>query len=217
MTRYNLMARYKYQRTAILMLSLLLALPALAAPGRNVITTAQVAAAISDMGMTVSAQQITLLSDAATKTSAPSLKVQSMEPWGDQRMKVRMGCASLEQCLPFYVAVSRNPRSVANAVSLASAVSPVSSLSADAARPLNAASPSAPPVTPLARPRATNVVVKSGSSAVLLLDSNHVHIQLVVVCLENGSVGQTIRVASKDRRQKYTAEVCDGGVLKGQL
>ncbi len=213
MTRYNLMARYKYQRTAILMLSLLLVLPALAAPGRNVITTAQVAAAISDMGMTVSAQQITLLSDAATRTSAPSLKVQSMEPWGDLRMKVRMGCASLDQCLPFYVAVSRNPHSAANAVSLVSAVSPVSPLSADAARSL----PTAPPVTPLATPRATSVVVKSGSSAVLLLDSNHVHIQLVVVCLENGSVGQTIRVASKDHRQKYTAEVCDGGVLKGRL
>ena len=206
MTRYNLMARYKYQRTAILMLSLLLALPALAAPGRNVITTAQVAAAISDMGMTVSAQQITLLSDAATKTSAPSLKVQSVEPWGELRMKVRMGCASLDQCLPFYVAVSRNPHSGANAVSLVSTVppvSPVSPLSAGAVRP----------VTPLA----THVAVKSGSSAVLLLDSNHVHIQLVVVCLENGAVGQTIRVSSKDRRQTYTAEVCAGGVLKGRL
>jgi hypothetical protein len=206
----------RYQWITVLLLSLLLVLPALAAPARNVITTAQVAAAISDMGMTVSAQQITLLSDAATKTSTPSLKVQYMEPWGDLRMKVRMGCATLDQCLPFYVAVSRNPHSSANAVSLVSAVSPVSPvrpLSADAARSLPATPPAAPPVTP----HATHVVVKSGSSAVLLLDSNHVHIQLVVVCLENGSVGQTIRVASKDRRQKYIAEVCDGGVLKGRL
>ncbi len=214
----------RYQWITVLLLSFSLVLPAVAAPGRNVITTAQVAAAISDMGMTVSAQQITLLSDAATRASVPSLKVQSMEPWGDLRMKVRMGCASLDQCLPFYVAVSRNPPSATNTVSLVSTSSPVSPvlpLSADAARPLSATPPATRPATPLATPlvtpQATNVVVKSGSSAVLLLDSNHVHIQLVVVCLENGSVGQTIRVASKDRRQKYTAEVCDGGVLKGRL
>ena len=210
----------RHQWIAVLLLPFLRVLPALAAPGGNVITTAQVAAAISDMGMTVSAHQITLLSDAATRTSAPSLRVQSMEPWGDLRMKVRMGCASLDQCLPFYVAVSRNPYSAASAVSLVSTSSPVSPvlpLSAGAARSLPPTPPTKSPVTPLATPRATSLVVKSGSSAVLLLDSNHVHIQLVVVCLENGSVGQTIRVASKDRRQKYTAEVCDGGVLKGQL
>ena len=60
-------------------------------------------------------------------------------------------------------------------------------------------------------------VVRAGSPAVLLLDSDHVHIRLSVICLENGSTGQKIRVESKDPRQTYVAEVIDGGILRGSL
>ncbi len=209
MIRYRMTAQYTYRWITILMLSFIVAFPAVAASGRNVITATQVATAISELGMAVSAQQITLLTDAVTTSVAPSLKVQSMEPWGDRRMKVRMGCARLDQCLPFYVAVSRDRQSTANAATPLTAVSPSSPVTASAGR----SSMENPPRTP----RAANIVLKSGAPAVLLLDGNHVHIQLVVVCLEDGAVGQTIRVASKDHRQRYTAEVCNGGVLKGRL
>ena len=52
-----------------------LGIPAKAASGREVITTGQIAIAIGDAGLPVSASQITLLTDVVAKTSAPALKV----------------------------------------------------------------------------------------------------------------------------------------------
>ena len=52
---------------------------------------------------------------------------------------------------------------------------------------------------------------------VLLLDSKHVHIQIPVVTMENGSIGQRIRVTEKGTRQTYTAVVVNGGLLQGRL
>jgi hypothetical protein len=40
---------------------------------------------------------------------------------------------------------------------------------------------------------------------------------LSVICLQNGITGQTIRATSKDHTVVYTAEVVDGGLLKGRL
>jgi len=171
------------------------ALPAAAAPGRDAITTAQVAAAISGAGMQTSAQQVTLLTNVVATTNVPELKVQSMERWGDHGMKVRMGCANPEECLPFFVAVRGNGTNTA--------------FSADSDRSSNA----------IARVKhdPKSFVVRSGTPVTLLIDSDRVHIKLSVVCLENGAPGQTIRVASKDHKQTYMAEVVDGSLLRGRL
>lgn len=178
-----------------LMLGAAVALPAAAAPGRDPITTAQVAAAISGAGMQTSAQQVTLLTNVVATTSVPELKVQSMERWGDHGMKVRLGCANPEECLPFFVAVRGNDTNTA--------------VSADSDRSSNA----------LARAKQDpkSFVVRSGTPVTLLIDSDRVHIKLSVVCLENGAPGQTIRVASKDHKQTYMAEVVDGSLVRGRL
>jgi len=60
-------------------------------------------------------------------------------------------------------------------------------------------------------------VVRSGSPATLLLDSDRVHIRLSVICLQNGAPGQMIRVTGKDRKLVFTAQVIDGNLLKGRL
>jgi flagella basal body P-ring formation protein FlgA len=60
-------------------------------------------------------------------------------------------------------------------------------------------------------------VVRAGSPAVLLIEGDHIHIQIQVVCLENGAPGQTIRASSKDHRQTYTAKVGEDAVLRGKL
>jgi hypothetical protein len=155
----------------VLILSVAMALPAIAAtPGHTTITAEQVAAAINGAGIKVSADQVVLLSDVVAKTSSPALKVESMERWGDRRMRVRMNCAKAEECLPFFVAVSWS-----------------------------------------------QAVVRAGSPAVLLIEGDHIHIQIQVVCLENGAPGQTIRASSKDHRQTYTAKVGEDAVLRGKL
>jgi hypothetical protein len=121
-----------------------------------------------------------------------------MERWGDRRMKVRMDCASTQQCLPFFVAINLGKD--------------------DAVPPPVVASPSRPaPVAPPAKPDPSAYVVRAGSPAVLLLEGDHIHIRISVVCLENGVPGQTIHVISKDHRQNYTALVADSAELKGGL
>jgi hypothetical protein len=187
----------KYKLISTLTLAAVMALPARAAPDRDPITKAEIADAISCAGMTISAEQVTLLTDVVARTSTPALKVQSMEPWGDHRMRVRLDCVTSEECLPFYVAVRWSQENAVQPVSIASSRS-----STEISR---------------GRPDPNSFVVRSGAPAVLLLDGNHVHIQIAVICLENGVTGQTIRVSSKDHRQTYAAEIFDGGVLRGRL
>ena len=171
------------------------AMAAAAAPAqeRPAITRAQVAAAISAAGMPVSADQVALLTEVTATKASPALVVESIEPWGSDRMKVRVSCAASEQCLPFFVSVRRNV--------------------GDASQPADGSS--------IAIPRASidpkTFVVRSGAPATLLLDGAHVHIRIAVVCLENGAPGQTIRVASRDRRQTYLAKVVDQAVVRASL
>ena len=77
----------------------------------------------------------------------------------------------------------------------------------------------APPVTPSGSRSSsyTPPVLRAGSTATLLLEGNHIHIRLSVICLDGGSPGQTIRVTDPDRREVYTAQVIDGVTLEGRL
>jgi hypothetical protein len=183
------MAKHKFISIAIF--SLAMALPVAAATGHDSITKEQVAAAMSGAGMKVSADQVTLLTDVVSNSPAPALKVEAMERWGADRMRVRLDCAKREDCLPFYVAVRWMQEGTALPVQTAALVQ--------------------------ARVDPSSYVVRAGSSAILMLEGDHVHIRIPVVCLENGTPGQTIRVASKDHRLTYTAQVVDGTVLKGSL
>jgi hypothetical protein len=178
-----------------LILTAAMTLPAGAASRRVSITAEQVAQAINGTGMKVSADQVVLLSDVVATSSAPRLKVESMQRWGDRQMKFRLDCVKAEECLPFFVAVRW---------SQAQPIPPVfADTSSTAMNPAESGS--------------NSFIVRTGSTAVLLLEGDHIHIQLPVVCLENGAIGQTIRVASPDHRQNYRAEVGHDAVLRGKL
>jgi Chaperone for flagella basal body P-ring formation len=172
------------------------ALPASAAPGHESITTQQVATAINGMGMKVAPEQVTLLADVVASTSTPNLKVESMEHWGADRMRVRLNCANHEDCLPFYVSIKIQ--------------SGMGQSAAEVALPLRA--PAALPGVDVHPP-----VVRAGSPATLVLEGDHVHIKVAVVCLENGVAGQKIRVMTADHTKTFTALVVDNTVLRGSL
>jgi len=191
------MTQYKLISTWIAAVAIVL--PAAAATGRHAITTGQIAAAIRGAGVAISAKQITLLTGVVARTGSPVLRVQSMEPLGGRRMKVRLECANIEECVPFYVAIDGNGESSGESLR----VTP-----APGRTPAHIARVGTGAKTP---------VMRAGSPAILLLDGDQMQIQLPVVCLENGAIGQTIRVASMDRRQIYTAQVFDDGILRGRL
>ncbi len=171
-----------------------LALPALAAPARYPVSAGTVASVIQGMGLAVRPEQVELLSNVVASTPTPKLRVQSMQTWGDHRMMVRLECESPEECVPFFVGIAVNGQDQER-------------LSASAAE-----------IPQLARKSPfKSYAVRAGSQATLLLDGDHVHIRIPVICLENGAAGQTVRVTGRDRKQVYTAEVIDGSLLKGRL
>lgn len=188
------MTHFRWMGITLLLAAL--SLPAKAA-GREAITAAQIAAAIADTGMNVSAGQVTLLSDVVAKTSAPALRVESVGPWEGNLARVRLNCVVSDACLPFVVTVRRSQKKDSQQEFVPSV------------RPSSRTSP--------VETSKSKVVLRSGSPAILLLDGGHVHIQLAVICLENGSVGQTIRVAGRGHEQTYMAEVCSDGLLRGSL
>jgi len=177
----------KYRLISIFILSAAVAVPGAAASSRASITAAQVANAITGSGMKVSAQQVTLLADVVASTSNPILQVDSVEPWGDHRLRVRLSCASSDQCVPFLVAVHWGDEDAVQPAALTSNLRPAANVS-----------------------KSNQPVVHPGSPAVLLLDTDHVHIRISVICLENGAPGQTIRVETKDHTQTFSAQVQDG-------
>jgi hypothetical protein len=172
-------------------------IPAKAASGRDLITARQIAVAIGDAGLQVSASQITLLTDVVAKTSAPALTVTSVGAWEGNLSRVRMSCVVSEECLPFVVTVRRHQNDRSDGAVIASNPQPSQHPAVETSK--------------------SKIVVRIGSAAVLLLEGGHVHIQLAVICLENGIVGQTIRVASRERDHTYQAEVCSDGLLRGTL
>jgi hypothetical protein len=171
--------------------------PAVAAPGHYAISTDQIAATVSRMGMQVTPQQVTLLTDVVATIASPALKVRSIERWSNERMMARLECENQAECLPFFVGLRVSQKS-----------EPASSVNSTEGATL---------FSPTSRPSPKAFAVRNGSPATLLLDSDRVHVRLSVICLENGAPGQTIRVTGKDHRLVYKAQVIDGTLLKGRL
>ena len=181
--------------TAITLLSA--ALPTLAASEHYAIRAESIVAAMSGVGMQVTPKQIKLLTDVVATSNAPRLRVESIEKSTGHGVMVRFQCENSEECLPFYARIGsgadEEPQPPSSAM-----LAQLQDLSSRGGR---------------AKPTEMRV----GSTATLLLNSERVHISLSVICLENGAVGQKIRVASPDHQRTYMAEVIDGGRLKGSL
>jgi len=171
--------------------------PAVAEPGGYAISTKEIAATVSRMGMQVLPEQVTLLTDVVATKVSPALKVRSIERWSNERVMARLECENREECLPFFVGLR-----VGQGGPSASSGTSVQGSQLFSSGPVGTSKA---------------FVVRSGSPATLMLDSDRVHIRLSVICLENGAPGQMIRVTGKDHRLVFTAQVIDGSLLKGRL
>ena len=202
---------------------------ALAQPGaRSAIRLDQVVAALG--ALHVSSSGVTLLAKLSATTPEPALEIKRVEPWGDRRARVRMGCQVHEQCLPFYVevawpdatsaqaALGGLPKILVAALPLAAMKPVLSGTGAVGVVPLVAPTREAATAHAAARPAsASHATVEAGSRATLLLEGERLHIKVPVICLESGEPGSSIRVAGLDRKQTYFAQVVDATLLKGNL
>lgn len=179
------------------MITALAVLPAAAQGRRYSVTATQVAEAMTQKGILVSAGQVTLLSDVVASSGTPGLQVQSVNVGTGNIAIARLACAPSTECVPFIVKIHLN--------AAAAPSSPVENLES----PLPASAP--------AQHLPASPAVRRNSQAVLLLLAPHMQIRIPVLCLENGSVGQTIRVTSPDHSKNFTAQVVGSGFLRGTL
>ena len=169
------------------------------APPQSVLLSSQdIAAALSRNDFRVLQDQVELLTSVRSMRAQPLLEVMSVDPWHTGSAKVRLRCTQHEDCLPFYVLVNWP-----SAVESETAISRWSSSGSHAiARPI---------------PQHGPWLVHNGEPATLVIEREHLRVQLPVVCLENGSAGKTVRARSTDHKRIYVAEVVGEKLLKGQL
>jgi flagella basal body P-ring formation protein FlgA len=158
---------------------------------RSVISAQQVADAMAVAGITVNLNQIQLLSGASGTREDANLRVVSVTDQTAGAVKVKLRCQDNQECLPFYVLV----RGIDGANVTRAIVS----------------------AAPVAKASSPQNVIRGGDRATLILESSDSRMRLPVICLQSGVRGQTIRVASPDRRQLFNAEIIAPGLLKGSL
>jgi hypothetical protein len=165
------------------------------------LTVKQVARTLSDKGMQISFQQVSLLAKVVATEPDPTLEVLSVEPVDDRsagqheeaRFRVKMGCHLRGRCLPFYAVVEVPEEIAGQATNSSSALGALGNLVSK---------------------RNEAFTIRSGAHARLVMDDARAHIEVSVVSLENGMTGQKIRVASPDHKQIYVAEVVSANLLK---
>ena len=145
--------------------------------------------ALAAAGLKAGLAQIEFLSEVRTASDHAALEVVNTSKRANAAM-VKMRCRDSHQCLPFYVLVHQ----------------PQAAVKDPAGGPASPAD-----ATPFPR------LMRSGDPAILILENADYRISLPVVCLQNGTRGQRIRVASKDHRRFFEGEIVRSGLLKGNL
>jgi flagella basal body P-ring formation protein FlgA len=157
---------------------------------RDVISARRVAEVMVSAGVSVKTDQIDLLGAVRVSDSA-GLRVVSVTDRSAGTVKVKLRCQNNRECLPFYVLVHgvETPAAVATK----------------------------PDTVPVAKASTPKNVIRGGDHATLILESADARINLPVICLQSGMLGQKVRVTSADHRQFFDAEVVGTGKLKGKL
>jgi hypothetical protein len=169
-----------------------------ASPDAVAISSDHIAAALHEREIRVSPSQVQKLTEVHAAVAKPILEVISVNRWNNSHLKVRLRCRQLQECRPFYILVNWRSRDEMN----------------DAVGRIVEAPPEVKHASP---PSHLPWLVHSGEKVTLLLESDHMRIELPVVCLANGSAGKHIRVRSTEQKKIFVAEVVSSRLLKGRL
>jgi len=171
---------------------------------RFALTAGQVARALSGSGMQTTDQQVSFLARVVATEPDPALDILSVEPLGKEQLAqhsparswVKLGCHLPGECLPFYAIVS---------------------WSETTAHPATTTSSPSPVTRNMMFDPKSEITMRAGTHATLVMDDDRSHIQVAVISLENGMAGQRIRVSSPDHKQVYFGEVVNARLLRGSF
>jgi hypothetical protein len=161
---------------------------------RTQVSEDRVVTALRFFRLPVEKSQVQLLSDVATKSRAGILQVVEVERWNDHDALVKFRCANLGDCLPFFVALhwpTSEDRDLALAASHRNGI-----VRAGVRK---------------------EMLVRAGQKATLVIPNNKFNATTPIICLQAGSQGQKVRVATLDHKKIALAEVIDNGVLRGSF
>lgn len=156
------------------------------------ISSEQVAGALRSGGLDIDAEHITHMPNVTAAEESPQLSIVRVVPVDSEEVAVRLACRDASICLPFLVFV-RARRSEAERFRSTTASPPQVKVASASTHPL----------------------MRAGESVTFLIESDDVRITMNVVCLQAGQVGDTIRVATTDRKLVYRAQVIAPGIVKG--
>jgi hypothetical protein len=154
----------------------------------------QVADAMRSAGVETRADQVQVLANVTT-TPGATLRVVKKIKESSSAVLAELVCRGPRQCLPFYALIHSDSAAMAVTKSTEARQTLISAKSGVEAHPL----------------------VGRGQPVTLILEHADFRIVLSAICLEAGIHGQTIRVASPDRKRLYSAEVVSNKIVRSTL
>jgi len=143
-------------------------------------------------GYSVQVKQVSMPSTIPAKIERPDLELMKIEPASAAQSRVLLRCAVRSACIPFYAMVT----GLASEKKVGGFVNESATSNNRTAEP---------------------PFMKRGETATLELVSRQMLITLPVICLQNGRIGERIRVTSSDRKVSYVGEIVRKGLLRSSL
>ena len=154
---------------------------------RTAISRERILNVLDSSGIHITPDQMEQLSSVTAAEPQPRLKVVSVDVLDGEFDKVRLRCEQASSCLPFFVLLHWGQPGRQNARTM----------------------------QPASRPE--NMLVRSGKVAVLVIEGDFLRMTFPVMCLQNGSLGQLVRVLNKETKKTYLAHVTGLGVVTSVL
>ena len=187
---------------------------------RYPVTATHIMGAMQARQLPTQGAQIMIAAPITASIEDPQLDIQSVALVSPREIRLRMSCRDHAQCLSFF-ALASYPQ-VVSADMLPAKISSLSetpkpdSNSQHAANAKVAQTTAQAPEAAIGAPQ-VDPTVRIGSAAMLQIDGDRIHIFVQVICLENGSAGDKIRVTTRDHKQSYVAQIVTPTLLKGSF
>jgi hypothetical protein len=156
------------------------------------ITSKEVMGAMERKKLPVDGAQITMPVSMRSTVKNPVLDIEQTIVLDKERSQLRVACHVRSECMPFYATVRWSAGGGAASMAKEKTVE----------RKLDVAEP---------------VALQAGAHATLILDDEHLHIRVPVICVSRGVPGDKIKVTSTYHHQMYEAVVLNAAELKGSF